>query len=829
MPLQSFDFNRDYVPRVGDLVRVHEDFVPIGRAEVISVRQTGAVENWTVTLRGRGRSGARNREFDDTIAYWRHYGIRQDNQPIVGDLITWGTRSVNFWVDGMEEDAVRTRYHLRREGNESGSSTNTFYSTDMRDVAVLRHGEEQAVPATGDSFYYPVVGDRVRVDRPYSPQGLCVVSTVRGAGSSARVTLRPADISGGRSETEYLSDWRNFGIRLIERYEPARGDFVALDPGFSPEGPQYVSHVDDEGVTLIPLGHGNSRASGVTHGARSWQSWGIHFLSNIIHEAERRAADRSVDTWRETPADTAGGETTQQEDNMPVAGALAIPGGTRYSIDLSRAEQLAYQYDPAVYGDGASGYTLVHQALQDARENPDDGALLHLKDGLTIWFKSRRIGYNFTVILIDGQGVYENSEHPGGVGYDREGYDPDGYDCDGFDPDGYDCDGYNGDGYNEDGYDRDGFDSEGYDLDGYDSSGVDRYGDSRYDDDMDGRLHSWDYKPTPVFHKTADDPQPKTFYGVEIELTSDCTSSEMELIKRVGDNENLLYPKSDGSVSGYELNVHPMTWAWATASFPWKMVEDLDNLGSTVDTQENGIHVHVSRDGFSGEVHLFRWMKFVYRNQAHAERIAGRKTDHWAGFREGHMSSQKQHALNQMRMRKQREREEAGDYFEPRSEYQSDNTTASRYSAINTTNAATVEVRIFASTTNPSVFRQRVGFVAATVEYTRQLNAQAIINGGWDWSAFRTWLLANAETYPDLAAEEEKLLTAEQIRAKSELDAVERRVLRRKWVTSSELMSFAEFIEREQGRQDLVDEDQAAESVRTGFSTLEELRDSLLD
>ena len=823
----SFPFNQDYVPRVGELVRVGDDYVPVGRAEVISVepcRNSLGEDDYTVILRGAGRSGT-VREFDDRLSYWRGYGIRPDNTPVVGDLITWGTRSANFWVDAAEQDGARTRYELRREGNDPGSLTTAFYSTDMRDVAVLRHGEEQAVPA-GDSFYYPAVGDRVRVESPYQPQGLCVVSTVRGAGSSARVTLRPANIAAGHSETEYLSDWRNFGIRLVERYEPARGDFVALDPGFSPEGPQYVSHVDDEGVTLIPLGHGNSRGSGVTHHARSWQSWGIHFLSSTIHEAERRAADSSVDTWRETPASPAGGETTEQEDNMPTASTLDIPAGTRHAISIERAEDFAVNYDHAVYGEAESRFSLIQQTLAAAQEDRDNGALLFLEDGLVLWFKPRGgLGHACTHVLIDTQGVYENSEHPGGTGYDRAGLDVEGFDAHGYDVDGFDVDGFNEDGFNEDGYDRDGYDVEGYDQEGYDSGGCDRYGDSRYDDDCDGRLHSWDYKPTPVFHKTDDDPQPKTFYGVEIELTSDCTSSEMELIKRVGDNENLLYPKSDGSVSGYELNVHPMTWAWATASFPWKMVEDLDNLGSTVDTQENGIHVHVSRDGFSGEVHLFRWMKFVYRNQAHAERIAGRKTDHWAGFREGHMSSQKQHALNQMRMRKQRDREEAGEYYQTRSEYETDNTTASRYSAINTTNAHTVEVRIFASTTNPSVFRQRVGFVAASVEYTRQLNAQAIINGGWDWSAFRTWLLANAETYPDLAAEEEKLLAAEQIRAKSELDAVERRVLRRKWVTSAELMSFAEFIEREQGRQDLIDEDE----VSTGVLTLDELRDELRD
>jgi hypothetical protein len=379
-------------------------------------------------------------------------------------------------------------------------------------------------------------------------------------------------------------------------------------------------------------------------------------------------------------------------------------------------------------------------------------------------------------------------------GYDHEGYDRSGFTLDGWNREGYDWDGYGRDGYNEDGwardgfnlegfdyrgFDREGYDSEGFGRDGYNRQGLDRYGNERpcdcypcmvdrdeapalvrvtvddVEEDPDREdgyydeaswLMNYSFTPSPlIFRRNHGEDKDKTpYFGMEIEMTSDCTGQENYLGNKIGLENRLLYFKSDGSVDGFEMVTHPMTAKWAQANFPWDVVEVMAEAGASVNRNENGLHIHVSRAGFKDEAHLYRWLKFWYRNQEPIINIAGRDGAHWGTFdedqREIHGSHLKAHAKirhNPAKARPLRSSE-----------------CGPRYCAINLQNEKTVEVRIFASTTSAAMLRTRFELVAASVEYTRDLPVGKIMKGGWKWDSFMLWLDENADEYSRLAAYE---------------------------------------------------------------------------
>ena len=234
------------------------------------------------------------------------------------------------------------------------------------------------------------------------------------------------------------------------------------------------------------------------------------------------------------------------------------------------------------------------------------------------------------------------------------------------------------------------------------------------DDDDDGDMdvgelvHPYSFKPYPVFHGTG-----PLFLGPEIEIEApygevrECAELALSCLGDLG------YLKEDGSIGhGFEIVTHPMSFGWAMAHFPWQMLDDLHDAGCEA-TDNTGIHVHVSRAGFSSPCHTFRWMKFIYRNEEQVTTVARRRNDVWAAFTDGDRKAVKSYAKGAR-----------GD----------------RYRAINTRNTDTFELRIFASSLDPQEVQAALAFTAASVEYTRDLTVATITNGGWTWPAFVAWL-----------------------------------------------------------------------------------------
>lgn len=345
-------------------------------------------------------------------------------------------------------------------------------------------------------------------------------------------------------------------------------------------------------------------------------------------------------------------------------------------------------------------------------------------------------GYNMYGRDRDGYNMYgRDREGRDRFGYDRTGLNRDGFDAYGYDATGYDSGGYDRQGYSEDGYDRDGDYHERcgtcdeWDCDS--DHGEDNYG-------YDRSLHGYSYTPTLQFMGEG-----TAHYGMEIEVTLDRVNEGVDLVSEhagtLANGSDLIWCKHDSSVDGMEMVTHPMTYEWAMKNFPWKVLSDLrDKAGATVIGQENGIHVHVSRKAFDNSAHLYRWFKLWYRNPNDMQRIARRRSNSWGSFDDRHRESQKDHVK----------------FGKPGYDSFADKTGRNRYSAINTQNAATLEVRIFASSLRPQRVKAALQLVAASVEYTRQLTADDITHRrGWDWRAFMAWVRRNG-AYPDLVAED---------------------------------------------------------------------------
>ncbi|HZD16278.1 MAG TPA: hypothetical protein VE196_14380, partial [Pseudonocardiaceae bacterium] len=252
-------------------------------------------------------------------------------------------------------------------------------------------------------------------------------------------------------------------------------------------------------------------------------------------------------------------------------------------------------------------------------------------------------------------------------------------------------------------------------------SEYDHYGDS----DAGGLIRDYGYKPEPDFHGGG-----PLFLGMELEINTPwsrvecCAEIACEYLGDLG------YLKEDCSIDrGFEIVTHPMSYAWAMQRFPWAMLTRLAREGCS--GEDTGLHVHISREAFHGPAHVYRWMKLLYRNTDQVITVARRRS-RWAAFTDTARRNIKNYAK--------------GAWSE-------------RYQAINTQNAHTFELRIFASSLHAQQVQAALGLAAASVEYTRALSVPDIAAGGWDWLVFTAWLGEHPE-YSPLCQEMEDLACA---------------------------------------------------------------------
>lgn len=254
-----------------------------------------------------------------------------------------------------------------------------------------------------------------------------------------------------------------------------------------------------------------------------------------------------------------------------------------------------------------------------------------------------------------------------------------------------------------------------------------------FEADRPVRIHSYNYKPTPVFHGKG-----PTYLGCELEIHA---TNRAAMIAESGMG-SLAYLKADGSVSdGFEIVTHPMSYPWAMRKFPWEVLPRLAQVGA-YPSDDCGMHLHVSRKAFTGGVkkgsfgqtHAYRWLSWFYRNKVSISAIARRESTQWASFyrTDSDKKDMKHLACN--------------------------GTGNNRYMAVNTTNRTTYEVRVFASSLDKQEIQAAMGLVAGSVEYTRKLTSHQILtDGAFGWGKFMDWAKAQNGLYAPLVKESDKL------------------------------------------------------------------------
>jgi len=258
-------------------------------------------------------------------------------------------------------------------------------------------------------------------------------------------------------------------------------------------------------------------------------------------------------------------------------------------------------------------------------------------------------------------------------------------------------------------------------------------------------IHDYSYRPDPIFHST--DSESRLFFGLEVEVESsrgrfDESSEYAYQLEAL----ELAYLKHDGSLNyGFEIVTHPMTHDFykneATELF--NVIEGLrtNYRVKSWDTQTCGVHIHISRTGFNGGAHMHRFLNLVYSNPDFYQAIAGRSSDRWAKFTDvetyNHVKDEFGYWQRGPKFRSFKEKIDNGRHSD-------------RYSAVNTQNRETLEMRIFRGTVNSGTLKSYLDLAHASVEYTRVMSIQQVREGALSTELFMTYIASNPDLYPEL-------------------------------------------------------------------------------
>jgi hypothetical protein len=255
------------------------------------------------------------------------------------------------------------------------------------------------------------------------------------------------------------------------------------------------------------------------------------------------------------------------------------------------------------------------------------------------------------------------------------------------------------------------------------------------DHDESRVIHDYSYRPDLIFHQTDDDT--RLYFGIEIETEHKgedygCRNSAAEYANRL-EQLQLAYLKSDGSLTcGFEVVTHPMShdFLMTEADDLWSTISALKYQHGMISwgTRTCGVHVHISRSGFNGGAHQHRFLQLVYNNQAFYEALAGRSSDRWASFTDAHNVHGEKSFYNKI----------------------VNHRDSQRYSAVNTINRDTLEMRIFRGTLNVRTLKSIVNLAHASVEFTRDVSVPQVRAGHLNWQNLVMYVRSKPEIYSEL-------------------------------------------------------------------------------
>lgn len=213
--------------------------------------------------------------------------------------------------------------------------------------------------------------------------------------------------------------------------------------------------------------------------------------------------------------------------------------------------------------------------------------------------------------------------------------------------------------------------------------------------------------------------QHTTFLGVELELENFDTTAAEALATLQG--HAIL--KRDGSLTaGVEICTAPATLTLHKEAF-----KPFFEANKTLEAKDNcGLHVHVDKTNMT-KLHLANLHIFMNSdvNEKHIIKIAGRPGNQYCA-----RSKLEYFHFNQRGV-----------------------PSSNRYTRINHLNSATVEFRLYASTTSFEDFCKRLEFTQAVVDYTKPGAANVSIKNILQWDQFKSYVGSNHSLYPTLFKE----------------------------------------------------------------------------
>jgi hypothetical protein len=138
---------------------------------------------------------------------------------------------------------------------------------------------------------------------------------------------------------------------------------------------------------------------------------------------------------------------------------------------------------------------------------------------------------------------------------------------------------------------------------------------------------------------------------------------------------------------------------------------------------------------------MHRFLNLVYSNEDFYSTIAGRTSDRWAKFSDIKTTVELPRDEHGYRAWKEvktfKNKIQEGRHTD-------------RYSAVNTQNRETLEMRIFRGTTQPHVIKSYIDLAHASVEYTRSMSVKEVTNGALTPAPFIEYIVNNSKLYPEL-------------------------------------------------------------------------------
>lgn len=251
-------------------------------------------------------------------------------------------------------------------------------------------------------------------------------------------------------------------------------------------------------------------------------------------------------------------------------------------------------------------------------------------------------------------------------------------------------------------------------------------------------INQYSYKPDPIFYG---EDKNKLHFGIELEMEirdNNLNDSAEYVSEMLG---GFVYLKEDSSIGsggykGFEMVSHPATLdfftnhknLWTTLDYLRKV-----HTARSWDAKSCGLHIHISRAGFKGGAHTHRFLSLIYKNSDKMMKLGGRKSN-YAKFNDVWQYDEFDRPYFTL----------AHKVAHP------SNSMTERYSAVNTQNQHTLELRFFRGTMNPEGVLSAIQLAHATVEYTRNLTLSDVKMGALSWAWFSDWIQANNGLYPEL-------------------------------------------------------------------------------